>query len=102
MTRTFSRPLTHDLVDTLLGKFGGKVEKVHVESVEEGVFKGRVFIRAQGELLTLDARPSDCIALALGNRAPIFVADAVLKEAALTEEDLKKAVATPTATVMEL
>ena len=78
------RPLTHDLLEALLAKLGGTVTKVHVEDLRDEVFYGRVFVKAaDGKIVTLDARPSDALALAVGAGAPIFVAKHVLDSAAI-------------------
>jgi bifunctional DNase/RNase len=77
------RPLTHDLVGHLLMAFGAKVERVIINNINGSVFHARLIISAENELLTsrkmieLDARPSDSIAMAVQQSAPIFVAQAV-------------------------
>lgn len=86
----YPRPLTHDLLDSMLVKLGGKVEQVRVERVEEGAFVATVVLTRAGEVSELDARTSDAIALALGNRAPIMMAEEVLQSAALDLDRLPK------------
>ncbi|HBJ86404.1 MAG TPA: hypothetical protein DDZ88_21620 [Verrucomicrobiales bacterium] len=77
------RPLTHDLVGHLLMAFGAKVERVIINNINGSVFHARLIISAANELHTtrkmieLDARPSDSIAMAVQQSAPIFVAQAV-------------------------
>lgn len=77
------RPLTHDLVGHLLMAFGAKVERVIINNINGSVFHARLIISAENELHTtrkmieLDARPSDSIAMAVQQSAPIFVAQAV-------------------------
>ncbi len=90
-SRRFQRPLTHDLFDDVVGKLGGKLVKVHVDSLRSNTFIGRVFLRQQDQSFDVDARPSDAIALALGNRVPIFVAARVFAEAGMRLEDLSVA-----------
>ena len=74
------RPLTHDLVGHLLLAFGAKVERVVINDINGSVFHARLIISAENELQTtrkvieLDARPSDSIAMAVQQSAPIFVA----------------------------
>ena len=75
------RPLTHDLLERLIKTLGARVLKIHVESLRERVFLGRVFLKQGSQTYDIDARPSDSIALALGARAPIFVSRTVLDEA---------------------
>ncbi len=86
--RRFERPLTHDLLDTVLSRFGGEVIKAHIHRVQGDVFYGTVFVRRGDEVITIDARPSDAIAMALGRGAPVFVARAVVRDAGVTPEDL--------------
>ncbi len=77
------RPLTHDLVGHLLLAFGARVERVVINNINGSVFHARLIISAENELQTtrkvieLDSRPSDSIAMAVQQGAPIFVAKAV-------------------------
>lgn len=73
------RPLTHDLMGHLLRAFGASVERIIINALDAGVFYARLIISAQNEVqqrkvVELDARPSDSIALAVSQNAPIFVA----------------------------
>lgn len=74
------RPLTHDLVGHLLLAFGARVERVIINHINGSVFHARLILSAENELQTtrkvveLDARPSDSIAMAVQQSAPIFVA----------------------------
>ena len=77
------RPLTHDLMASLLLAFGAKVERAVINDVNGSVFYARLIIVAENQLHTrklieLDARPSDSIALAMHQGAPVFVAKKVL------------------------
>jgi len=76
--RTPPRPLTHDLLDTALHELGAELVRVQVDDLRSGVFVGSVFIRQGARVVELDARPSDAIALAVGNKIPIYVADHVV------------------------
>ncbi len=77
------RPLTHDLVGHLLMAFGAKVERIIINHINGSVFHARLIISAENELHTtrkmieLDARPSDSIAMAVQQGAPIFVSQQV-------------------------
>jgi bifunctional DNase/RNase len=86
----YQRPLTHDLLDDVVGKLGGAVHKVQVDELRGNIFVGSVFVRSGGTLVTLDARPSDAIALALGNRVPIYVAEKVIDAGGVKKGDLEK------------
>jgi len=81
--RRFERPLTHDLLDTIMSKLGGELVQVRVDAIIDGVFIGSIYVRHEGEVLELDARPSDAIALALGNEVPIYVKQEVIDEAGI-------------------
>jgi hypothetical protein len=87
-TKRYQRPLTHDLLDSLVGKLGGELVKVQVDAIRGSVFVGSVFVKQAGKLIEVDARPSDAIALALGKRAPIFVAEKVLDASSIKKRDL--------------
>jgi bifunctional DNase/RNase len=79
--RRDSRPLTHDLLDAAVRKLGGEVWKVHVDDLRDNTYIGRVYLRKGDRILDLDARPSDAIALAIGDKVPIYVSRRVLDEA---------------------
>ncbi len=83
------RPLTHDLLDRVLGALGAKVTKIHIDDVRAHVFVGRIFVRHRKGTAEIDARPSDSIALAIGAGAPIFAAQRVLRRAGLSEKDIR-------------
>jgi bifunctional DNase/RNase len=90
------RPLTHDLFDASLARLGASLVKVHVDSLRDGIFIGSVFVReAGGRVIRIDARPSDAIALAIGNKVPIYVAREVLDEAGITRDELENRGGTP-------
>lgn len=76
------RPLTHDLMGHMLRAFGAKIDRIIISGLDAGVFFARLIISAQNEVqqrkvVELDARPSDSIALAVSQNAPIFVSRAV-------------------------
>ncbi len=76
------RPLTHDLLANVLLAFGAKVERIIINHINGPIFHARLIIAAENEIharkvIELDARPSDCIALATHQGAPIFVAQKV-------------------------
>ena len=75
------RPMTHDLLQAALTEVGVKVEKVLISDLQENTFYAMIYLRHNGEQLTLDSRPSDAIALALRAEAPIFVLPEVLQSA---------------------
>ncbi len=78
------RPLTHDLVMTLLDGLGAEVERVIVNDVEDSTFFARLIISMENELgrkiVELDARPSDSIVLALMSSKPLYASSQVLEK----------------------
>ncbi len=87
--RTPPRPLTHDLLDTMIRTLGGKVTRVYIDDLKRETFLAKIFVLQNGKTLEIDARPSDSIALALRCNAPIFTARRVLDEAGVTRETLE-------------
>jgi bifunctional DNase/RNase len=86
--RRYARPLTHDLLDAMLSKLGGRIDSVRVEKLENNVFFGIVVISEHGRRVELDARTSDAVALAVGCSAPIYVNERVLERAGVSLDDL--------------
>lgn len=78
------RPMTHDLMLYLITALGATVIKIVIEEIIDNTFYAKVQLRRDEEIITLDARPSDSIALALRANAPIFIARAVLDEAGIS------------------
>ena len=75
------RPLTHDLISLIIQNLGATVEKVIIDKLEESTFHAKLVIKtASGELKSIDARPSDSIALAVRFHAPILVEDEIIKQ----------------------
>ena len=73
------RPMTHDLIKTLLLGLGTGMRKVVVSELKDDTFYAVIWLEKEGELISVDSRPSDALALALRLDCPIFVEDAVLK-----------------------
>jgi bifunctional DNase/RNase len=67
------RPMTHDLLKTVIGKLGGGVEKIVVTSIRENTYFAEIYLDRDGGKIVVDARPSDAIALAIRSGAPIFM-----------------------------
>jgi uncharacterized protein len=81
------RPLTHDLLLTVLTELGGEVTRVEITDVREGTYIATLHLRRGERELQLDARPSDAMALAIRCKAPIFLADHVIDEGNLILAD---------------
>ncbi len=75
------RPMTHDLLRNVIRDLKADVQRVVVSELKEGTFYAVIHLIVGGELVAIDARPSDAIALALRVRAPIFAEDSVLDNA---------------------
>jgi len=70
---TSRRPLTHDLLKSVITTMGGKVKKVEVTELKEQTFYAKIYVEANSSILEIDARPSDSIALALKTKVPLYV-----------------------------
>jgi bifunctional DNase/RNase len=75
------RPLTHDLLASVVEALGGTVERVDVSSLEDGVYRATLHLASpERDGRTVDCRPSDGLAVALRTNAPVFVEERVLRE----------------------
>ena len=89
------RPLTHDLITNILLALGTKIERVIINDLKRGTYFGRLILSAESELhqkriIEIDARPSDCIAMAAQRRAPIYVSLNVWEKVEDMTEVLRK------------
>jgi len=82
----FPRPLTHDLLFLIVEGLKAKIARVVISDLRENTFYASVFVERESEVLSIDARPSDSIALALRARAPIYVNDKLLQPPPKAEE----------------
>lgn len=78
--KKFQRPLTHDLIVTILKGLQARIRRVEICDLKQNTFYARITVEAQGQLLSIDARPSDSIALALKTKAKIFAAEELLTD----------------------
>ncbi|MFN4259578.1 MAG: bifunctional nuclease family protein [Gemmataceae bacterium] len=74
------RPLTHDLVANVIEQMGGDLQDIYISELRDHTYYAKLRIRHEGELIDVDCRPSDAIALAVTARVPIYVAEDVLNE----------------------
>lgn len=81
-----ARPLTHDLLTSFIQTVGVKVSNIVVSDLRNNTFFAKIFIDVDGKEYQIDSRPSDAIALAVRVGAPIFVAEQVMDQAAITPE----------------
>jgi bifunctional DNase/RNase len=82
---TTPRPMTHDLLNNVIQDLRGRIEKIVVSDLKENTFYALIYLTVGGEMMAVDARPSDAIALALRARAPIFVEEKVIDHAKTTD-----------------
>jgi len=74
------RPMTHDLLANVIEELGGELEAIEINNLQTHTFFARLHIRQNGELIKVDSRPSDAIALGIAGNVPILVAEHVLDE----------------------
>jgi bifunctional DNase/RNase len=75
------RPLTHDLVANVIEHLGGELRDIYISELRDHTYFAKLRIRQNGELVEVDTRPSDAIALAVTASVPIYVSEDVLEEA---------------------
>ena len=74
------RPMTHDLLASVIESMGGVVERIEINDLQEHTFFAKIHIRQGMKVVQVDSRPSDAIALGIASVVPIFVAEHVLAE----------------------
>lgn len=77
------RPLTHDLLYSIIGSLGASINSIVVSDLKNDTFYARVVLNVGGESLEVDSRPSDALALAVRAEVPIYADDAVLDKAGI-------------------
>lgn len=75
------RPLTHDLICNVIDLLGGDLQDIYINELREHTYFARLRIRKDGEIVEVDCRPSDAIAIAVTAKVPIYVAEDVIEEA---------------------
>lgn len=80
------RPMTHDLVTSMLGELDAQVVRITVTELRENTFHASITIQQNGTEIEIDSRPSDAIALAVRAEAPIYADDRVIEESAIEFE----------------
>jgi len=74
------RPLTHDLVTSVIDNLGGELRDIYISELKDHTYYAKLRIRQNGEMVEVDSRPSDAIALAVTASVPIYVSEEVLEE----------------------
>jgi hypothetical protein len=77
---TFSRPMTHDLLNNILENINVKIMKIEIHDLRNNTFFANLQMEKDGCVITIDSRPSDAIALALRANAPIYVHEKVIEK----------------------
>ena len=74
------RPLTHDLLASVIESMGGRIDHIEINDLQAHTFFARIHVRQNGKTIEVDSRPSDAIALGIATVVPIYVAEHVLEE----------------------
>lgn len=83
---SFDRPMTHDLLKNMVEKLGGTVERIVIDDIWQDTYYSKISVALDGNVVDVDARPSDAIALALRVKAPIYMAESILEHENVNEE----------------
>ena len=75
------RPMTHDLLANVIEALSGELEKIVINDLKKHTFYAKLVVRIDGEIIEIDSRPSDAIALGVATDVPIYVEERVLREA---------------------
>jgi len=73
------RPLTHDLIERLIDRLDCRIEQVVINELRDSTFFAKLVLRRDGELIEVDSRPSDALAVGAGTAIPIYVDESVLE-----------------------
>jgi Uncharacterized conserved protein len=88
---TTPRPMTHDLVKSIMDNCGIGIDRIIIDDLDEQVFYARLMLRNGGREVEIDARPSDCIALAVRSDARIFIEQGILDKVSIDRKDIEAA-----------
>jgi bifunctional DNase/RNase len=84
------RPMTHDLIKTILMGMDARVDRVVVNELKDDTFFATIWVEKNGEMMSIDSRPSDALAIALRTDSPIFVDESVLKNSRMSGSSAEK------------
>ncbi len=88
---TTPRPMTHDLVKSIMENFSINIDRIIIDDLDEQVFYARLMLRNGAREIEIDARPSDCIALAVRSNANIFIEQGILDKVSIDRKDIEAA-----------
>ena len=74
------RPMTHDLLDSVIENLGAKIEKIVINDLRNHTFYAKIHLSLNGRTVEVDSRPSDAIALGAASNAPIYVAEHIFEK----------------------
>jgi bifunctional DNase/RNase len=83
------RPLTHDLAGRIIENLKGKIQRIIITHTQGGIYYATLVVEREGSVVEIDARPSDCIVLALKSKAPIFVSRTLFGEMSVSLKEQK-------------
>lgn len=81
------RPLTHDLLKSVITELSGAVQHIIVNDLRQDTFYAQIIVDQNGQTITIDSRPSDAIALSVRLEVPIYVAETVMDRAGITPDE---------------
>lgn len=81
------RPMTHDLLNSVIGTLGATIDRIIVSDLSNDTFYAKIVLQVNGSTMEVDARPSDAIALAVRAEAPIFAVDEVVEKAGVEMDE---------------
>ncbi len=76
------RPMTHDLLESVITNLGAEMQKIVIDDLSNHTFYAKIYLSLNGKVVEIDSRPSDAIALGVALEAPIYVAEDVLDQTA--------------------
>lgn len=82
------RPLTHDLLKTIILNLNAKISRIEITDLVDAVYHARIFLEITGKIIEVDARPSDAIAMSLRFKCPIYAANDVLEKGGVPIQSL--------------
>lgn len=88
---TTPRPMTHDLLVSVMDNFGINIDRIIIDDLDEQVFYARLMLKDSNREVEIDARPSDCIALAVRSNASIVIEREILEKVAINRKDIEAA-----------
>ena len=74
------RPMTHDLLDSVIDNLGAKIQKIVINDLRNHTFYAQIYLSLNGRTIQIDSRPSDAIALGSASNIPIYVAEHVFEQ----------------------